>query len=206
MTDPALAKLLKIDSELLAQEVELANQLETLKVKRASLQDVLEMFNSAQKKATSNGNSVTAPAPKAGKKKKAVTEAAVAAPVEAPVKISRNRRATGKKDSPPKSRSKTTNEGKSNRRGWQRYVREEFRKTPLPEVVSGVLKGQPKKVFEISSVVNTIFVEKIPQWARKGARERVSNILAEGARKQHWYRGKGGRYSMSKLAEGATSA
>ena len=50
MSDPALTKLLKIDSELLAQEAELTTQLEALKVKRASLQDVLQMFDSTQKK------------------------------------------------------------------------------------------------------------------------------------------------------------
>ena len=201
MTDPALAKLLKIDSELLAQEAELTTRLEALQMKRASLQNVLEMFDSKQEKATSNGNGATASAPEAVKSP-AVAEAAVAAPVETPVKVSRNRRGTAKKDSPTKSRSKGPSEGKSTRRGWQRYVREEFRKTALPEVVSGVLKGQPKKVFEISNVVDAIFVEKIPQWARKGARERVSNILAEGARKKQWQRGKAGRYSMSKVAEG----
>ena len=205
MTDPALAKLLKIDSELLAQEAELTTQLEALKVKRASLKDVLEMFDSNQKKTASNGNGVTAPAPESASATP-VAEATVAAPVKPPVKISRNRQTTEKKGSPSKSPSKASSEGKSNRRGWQRYVREEFRKTPLPEVVSGVLESQPKKVFEIGGVVDTIFVEKIPQWARKGARERVSNILAEGARKKRWHRGKGGRYSMSKILEGATSA
>ena len=85
-------------------------------------------------------------------------------------------------------------------------MREEFRKTALPEVVFGVLKKHPKKVFEIGVVVDTIFVEKIPQWARKGARERISNILAEGARKQRWYRGKPGFYSLSKLFKGGTSS
>ena len=200
MTDPALTKLLKIDSELLAKETELTTRLEALQTKRASLQQVLEMFDSAQKGVASNGNAVAAPASKTVKAK-AASEPAVAAPVEAPVKVSRSRQTSRKKDNPSKSSNKAPGEGKSTRRGWQRYVREEFRKTPLPEVVSGVLKGQPKKIFEISVVVDTIFVEKIPQWARKGARERVSNILAEGARKKIWSRGKGGRYSMSEVSE-----
>lgn len=203
MSDPALAKLLKIDSELLAQETELTAQLEALQLKRASLQDVLEMFDSNQTKSTSNGSGAV-PTPEAVKET-GTTEVAVAAPVEAPIQISRSRPTTGKKDSPSKAPSKAASEGKSTRRGWKKYVREEFRKTPLPEVVAGVLKGQPKKVFEISNVVDAIFVEKIPQWARKGARERVSNILAEGARKKNWNRGKGGRYSMSKVAEGTAS-
>ena len=67
---------------------------------------------------------------------------------------------------------------------------------PLPAVVAGILQGQPKKVFEIAEVVDTIFVQTIPQAARKGARERVSNILAEGARKNQWRRSESGRYSF----------
>ena len=197
MSDPALTKLLKIDSELLAQETELTTQLEALKVKRASLQDVLHMFDATQKKATSNGNGSTAPSSKAAPTA-AVAEATVAAPVETPVKVARSVQKTEKKAGPSKFRNQPSGDAKR-RGGWHRYVREEFRKMALPEVVFSVLKKRPKKVFEIGVVVDAIFVEKIPQWARKGARERVSNILAEGARKQRWYRGKPGFYSMSKL-------
>ena len=52
----------------------------------------------------------------------------------------------------------------------------------------GILKSQPQKVFEIAEVVNLIFVEAIPQTARKGAKDRVSNILAEGSRNGEWHR------------------
>ncbi len=69
-----------------------------------------------------------------------------------------------------------------------KYMRNEYSQTPLPNVVSGILKAHPKKVFEIAEVVDTIVVKAIPHNDRKGARNRISNILAEGARKNEWHR------------------
>ena len=77
-------------------------------------------------------------------------------------------------------------------------MRDEYLQTPLPDVVSGILKAQPKKMFEIAEVVNTIVEDDIPATDRKGARNRISNILAEGARKKEWLRPKPGYYTFSK--------
>jgi len=79
-------------------------------------------------------------------------------------------------------------------------MRDEYLQTPLPTVVAGILKSQPKKVFEIAEVVNAIVVKAIPHTARKGARNRISNILSEGARKKQWRRLKEGRYCFFKEA------
>ncbi|MDJ0706229.1 MAG: hypothetical protein QNJ46_23405 [Leptolyngbyaceae cyanobacterium MO_188.B28] len=200
MSDPALTKLLKIDSELLAQETELTTQLDALKVKRASLHDVLQMFDAPHKKVPSKEygsvGATSEVAPTA-----AVAEETVAAPLAPPVKTTRSPGRTEKKSRLSKPRNQTPMAAKR-RGGWQRYVREEFRKIPLPEAVFAVLKRTPKKVFEIGVVVDAVFVEKIPQWARQVARERVSNILAEGARKNRWRRGKPGCYSMSSPSKG----
>jgi hypothetical protein len=63
-----------------------------------------------------------------------------------------------------------------------------------------MLQSQPNQVFEISAIVDEIFVDEMPLTARNKARDRVSNILSEGTRKHKWYRGKSGCYSLSKAA------
>ena len=77
-------------------------------------------------------------------------------------------------------------------------MREEHGQTPLPEIVAGILKSKPKKAFEIQEVVNAIVEDEIPATNRKDARNRISNILAEGARKKQWSRPKSGYYRLSK--------
>lgn len=186
MSDPALSKLLEVDSDLAVQETDLLAQLEAVRARRASLQTVVGIFASeAETTSKKNGSGSAIPA-------EIKTSAA------SQTKASRKRKAVEEKD---KKTQPTTapKDVKQQRRGWQQYVRDEFRKTPLPEVVLWVLQDHPKETFKIARMVDTIFVKSIPQAARKGARERVSNILAEGARKNRWYRGKLGRYSLSKL-------
>ena len=190
MSDPVLSKLLAVDSTLAVQETDLLAQLEAVRAKRASLQSVFGMFSSAEGAAsdvTSEMNGVAAAIP-----------AEIEMPAASQPKAARKRKTAG--ESNKKAQSATAPKGgKQQRRGWQQYVRDEFRKTPLPEVVLWILQDQPNEIFEIANMVDAIFVKSIPQAARKGARERVSNILAEGARKKRWHRGKMGRYSLSKL-------
>ena len=188
MTDSTLSKLLSVDSDLVAQETELRVQLEVIQTKRASLQTVLEMFN---------GDKATKPDMKVAKATSGIAAAAIASPIVAPTKVSTSRQK-------PKAKGKVTQSHKSSRssktarRGWREYLCEEYRQKSLAEVVSLVLQIQPEKAFEIAEVVDTIFVQTMPTAVRKSARERVSNILAEGARKQWWYRGHSGSYCFSK--------
>ena len=152
-----------------------------------SLQSVLEIFE--PDKTTADRNAAISPSQ--------IAEASVSSPAEAPPKGSRRRKATETKAKPPKTQ-KATRSPKSKPRGWKGYLRDEYRQTPLPVVVSGILKSQPKKVFEIADVVDLIVEKTIPHTDRKGARNRISNILAESARKKQWYRPKEGCYRFSK--------
>ena len=77
-------------------------------------------------------------------------------------------------------------------------MRDEYGRTPLPDVVAGILQAQPKKLFEIAEVIDAIVEETIPPSARKNARNRISNLLAEGARKRDWHRPKAGCYRFAK--------
>ncbi|MDJ0707432.1 MAG: hypothetical protein QNJ46_29510 [Leptolyngbyaceae cyanobacterium MO_188.B28] len=190
MVDSTLSKLLSVDSDLVAQETELTAQLEAIQVKRASLQTVLHLFGAKNETTVLDAKStVDSPAIAAA--------AAAASPTTAPAKVASSRQPPQKKGKAAKPR-KSSSSPKSSRRGWREYVRDEYRQKPLPAVVLGVLKSKPKKVFEIAEVVNTIFVPKMPSAARTSARERVSNILAEGARNNQWNRGKPGCYRFSK--------
>ena len=190
-SDPVLSKLLAADSDLGAQEAKLVAQLDAIQTQRASLQSVLEIFGA---------EATTAAAPVTAKTVAAAPAPVAVAMVDTPKKtvkaaVSQSPAATKAKPAQPR---KVSSRPKLPRRGWQKYMRNEYSQTPLPNVVSGILKAQPKKVFEIAEVVDTIVVKAIPHNDRKGARNRISNILAEGARKNDWYRLDSGCYSFSK--------
>ena len=207
MADSSLSKLLSVDSDLVAQEAELVVQLEAIQAKRVSLQTVLKMFDADQ--------AVSPDFKSANESTTAISGVVAVPPTATPTQTAQHRKgAKDKTTQLPKEVSSThqkakdvgqaaqsvkaSSSPKTTRRGWREYVRDEYRQTPLSAVVSKILQGHPQKVFEIADVVDTIFVKEIPSVARTRARERVSNILAEGARKEHWYRGESGCYSFSK--------
>jgi hypothetical protein len=67
---------------------------------------------------------------------------------------------------------------------WHEYLREEFGSATLATAVSEVLQRQPKQILEIAAIVDAIFVDEIPRDVRSKARERVSNVLSVGVKKQ----------------------
>ena len=79
-------------------------------------------------------------------------------------------------------------------------MREEFSGNSLPEAVHTVLQRGAERVFEIPAIVKAIFVEQLPMDVGSKARRQVTNILSEGARKNKWYRGQIGYYSVSRTA------
>lgn len=81
--------------------------------------------------------------------------------------------------------------------GWQDYLREEFSAVALPDAVSAVLQQQQEQALEIAAIVDAIFAQEMPSSVRNKARDRVSNILSEGVRKNKWYRADAGSYSVS---------
>ena len=187
-SDPVLSTLLSADADLEAQAAQLNVQLAAIQTKRTSLKTVLDIFDSDQP-TTAESTVEIAPAQSTDKESDSAQET--------PDKTASKKRAKPTTTQPAQPR-KAASPPRSNRRGWQKYMRDEYLQTPLPDVVAGILKAQPKKVFEIAEVVNTIVVEDIPHAERKNARNRISNILAEGARKDQWLRPKAGCYRFSK--------
>jgi hypothetical protein len=63
-----------------------------------------------------------------------------------------------------------------------------------------VLHSQAERVWDISAVVDEIFIEEIPVEVKKKVRFQITNLLATGARENKWYRGQQGSYTLSKEA------
>jgi hypothetical protein len=109
-----------------------------------------------------------------------------------------------KKNSSPASKkqsakSKSQNPSKE-LETWSDYLRDEFSDATLSQAVSEVMQRQPEQVLETAVIVDAIFVDEIPRDVRSKARERVSNVLSVGVKKEKWYRGGAGSYSMSEAA------
>ncbi len=179
MSDPVLSKLLAAKSDLAEQEAKLTALLDSIKAKRASLKAVLEIFD-GKKTAVAGQNGAIAAAQRAA--------AAVVSTPATPTKAAAQKKAAGQSVKKTQTR-KTASKSYSKRQGWRRYLRDEYRQLPMPAVVLSILQSQPKKVFAIAEMVDLIVDEPSPELARKWARKRVTNILAEGARNNQWYRG-----------------
>jgi len=51
--------------------------------------------------------------------------------------------------------------------------------------IASVLHSDVKRIWDIATVVDTIFVEKIPLEVKKKVRLQITNLLASGARENH---------------------
>ncbi|MEO1620136.1 MAG: hypothetical protein AAFU53_03780 [Cyanobacteria bacterium J06632_3] len=221
MSTSVLPQLLEVDSELSSQAAALEAQLTELQEKRKGIQTVIAMFESggapdlsamdavanvatttktATKKASKSAASKTTAKRKATKSTSAKTTKS---------KATRGRPAKAKADKTVKKTTKTVAKAAAKKEStkrsgrtanWQKYVQDSYRKSPLPDVIVGVLQAQPTNVFKIADVMNVVFKEDMPKNHFLKARNRISNILSAGARDGVWYRGRGGTYSMSEKA------
>ncbi|WP_250126804.1 hypothetical protein [Chroococcidiopsis sp. CCMEE 29] len=221
-SDPTVTKLLEADSELAAQEAQLSAQLESVQQKRRSLTSVISLFTVED--TTTPTAAATAPATAApnGKSEPTILEAArpelesalttAIATAEPETQALEDTQPSRAKKPSSSFSTKQTNKPASVRKtakkteSWQDYLRDEFSNSTLSEAVSEVLQRQPDQLLEIAAVVDAIFVEQIPKQVRTTARERVSNVLSDGVRKNKWYRGEAGSYSMSEAATQVDSA
>ncbi len=213
-SNPTVAKLLEADADLAAQEIELNAQIQSIGGKRHSLKTVIDMFAPAH---TTAPLPVATPAPIPVAEEQLqpttpdivvpelnvanadTTEASASVaptPQKQKAKNSSSSAASNKqskKSAPTEKQSKAPDT-------WQQYVKDEFSNASLAEAVAEVMQQQPEQVLEIVTIIDTIFASDIPKEIRSTARERVSNVLSVGAKSGKWYRGKLGKYSMSKAA------
>lgn len=182
-------QLAEAEQKLAAQEAALTQQLEDISEKRKGLQMVIAMFG-GQSAPSSVEAAVEAPSAL-----KTVTVPEVETIAKAPAKARRTQARTKKAAKTTKASKKVDGRAAT----WQRYIRDEYKETPLPDVVVGILKTEPKSNFKIAAVMTAIFKEDMPKAQFLKARNRISNILSGGARRGEWYRGRG-VYSLSKKA------
>ncbi|MEL6350254.1 MAG: hypothetical protein AAFR58_00665 [Cyanobacteria bacterium J06627_28] len=162
-----------------------ATKAKTTKTKATKAKDTKTKATKTQ--AATKRKPATATKAKRGRPAKAA--AAEKAPAATKVKAAKTTKATKKSGTAPKRSGRTAN--------WQRYVQDSYSKSPLPDVIVGVLQAQPNNVFKIADVMNAVFKEDMPKNHFLKARNRISNILSAGARDGVWHRGRGGTYSMS---------
>lgn len=205
--NPIVAKLLEVDADLAAQEVELTLQLQSIQEKRHSLKNVIGLFPPMDTAAPTPVAAVvgeqaelTVQEVAAPELDEATSEPATEATVAPPLQ----KRSRKKNPSPANSKSNKTflptKDVNKEADTWQQYVKEDFDNASLALAVAEVMQQHYEQVLEITAILDAIFVEEIPKEVRSKARERVSNVLSVGAKKGKWYRGLAGKYSMSKAA------
>lgn len=222
MSASVLPQLMEVDSELMAQASTLEAQLSELQEKRKGIRTVIEMFESgsapaaeAIAAAASTSSKATTTKASAAKSAKAKKTKAAAKPAKSPAKTTATKskvakaakekttkvKATRGRPAKAKAAEKSTTSKRSGRTAnWQKYVQDSYSKSPLPDVIVGVLQAQPNNIFKIADVMNAVFKEDMPKTHFLKARNRVSNILSAGARDGDWFRGRGGTYSVSEKA------
>ncbi len=215
MSTSVLSQLVEVNSELSDQVSVLEAQISELQEKRKGIQTVIELFESESAPAAEAIATVTSTPAKVAKAKtsskkaakakstKAAAKAAAKAKVAkaakektTKVKATRGRPAKAKAVEP----KATTGKRSGRTANWQKYVQDSYSKSPLPDVIVGVLQAQPNHIFKIADVMNAVFKEDMPKTHFLKARNRVSNILSAGARDGDWFRGRGGTYSVSEKA------
>ncbi len=212
-SNPTIAKLLEADADLAAQEVELNAQIQSVQQKRHSLKTVIEMFAPAY---TTDTVPVATPAqtpvaqeqPQLTTSDVAVLEINGALPdintseaPEAPTPQKQKAKKNSSSASSKQSKKSTfTKQQAKAADTWHEYVIGKFSNASLAEAVAQVMQQHSKKVLEIATIIDAIFTNDIPKEVRSTARERISNVLSVGAKNGKWYRGKLGKYSMSKGA------
>lgn len=208
-SNPTVAKLLEVDADLAAQEVDLMAQLQSIREKRHSLKTVVDLFAPVDTVVDSMATPVQTPiatlATESAEVEAASTDLDTTVPELDDAKIDTPQKQQAKKNSSPPSSQQSQKSAPAQKvakelESWQQYVKEDFGNASLAEAVSEVMQQQPEQVLEIATILGTIFVDKIPPKVRSTARERISNVLSVGAKKGRWYRGQTGRYSMSKAA------
>ncbi len=208
--DPTVAKLLEADAQLATQEADLSAQLQSIQEKRKSLKTVIDLFAPADSDKPLVASAPTSTVATNDKLEQDTEDQATpelndletTPAVDAAMPAADNQNQQAQKTPDAASRRQAARQGRSKKatkkvEGWQQYLRQEFSHAALPETVATLLQQQPQQALDIPTIVDALFVEQMPQQVRHKARDRISNVLSEGARKNKWYRTGAGSYSMS---------
>lgn len=220
-SNPTVDKLLEVDAELATQEAQLNAQLQSIQEKRLSLKTVVDLFTPTD---TTTATPIATPAQTPVAEAEAEVSEEQVEPIAQDVAtpeldtsktdttadaktpaVPDTQKLQAKKNSSPaikkqSAKSVPTKKTSSEQETWQQYLRDEFSNATLSQAVSEVMQQHSGQVLEIAAIVDAIFTDEIPQGVRTKARERVSNVLSVGVKKERWYRGEAGSYSISSKA------
>jgi outer membrane biosynthesis protein TonB len=221
-SNPTVVKLLEADAFLATTEAQLNAQLQSIQEKRKSLKTVIDLFAPtdtaiateiaipaqtavvAEAEAEVVAQQAEPPAKDEVTPELDTTKTDTTADVETPTVPDTQKRQTKKNSAPagkkPSAKSLPKQKASKEQETWQQYLRSEFSNATLATAVSEVMQKQPSQVLNTAAIVDAIFVDEIPREVRSKARELVSNVLSVGVKKEKWYRGEVGSYSMSKAA------
>ncbi len=220
ISNPTVAKLLEADAFLATTELQLNAQLQAIQEKRRSLTTVIDLFAPTD---TATATPIATPPETPVAEAEAEVTDEQAEPIaedaatpeldtsktdttaddktpavsDPPHQQAHKNPSPGSKKQSAKSKSQKTSKELET---WSDYLRDEFSSATLATAVSEVMQKQPSQVLNTAAIVDAIFVEEIPQYVRSKARELVSNVLSVGVKKEKWYRGGAGSYSVSKAA------
>jgi len=211
-TDATLSKLLEVEAELTAQVAALTVQLEAVQEKLRSLQTVIGMFTPSDNAAVEEQQPETATAEINGQLDLATEvsrEALSVSPIaevngevipDSVTKPTEEPQPSGSSSKRRSTRGSKAVKSSGRTKGWQHYLLPEFAKLSLPEAVAIVLQRQRDEVLNVSTILESLFVEETPQAVRSEARTRIANVLSIGLKSNKWYRGRKGQYSLSREA------
>ena len=196
-----LTQLIAIDSQLSVQEAQLLSQLKSIQEKRKSLQVVISLFTGADKTdVVARPQAQTEKPPETVDESQAIFASDAQESPQITPALKKGTTTVSFSHRKSQSRKKQTSKAVKHSPRWQQYLVQDFRNSSLPQAISLVLQSQAERVWEISSVIEAIFVKEMPQEVRNKVRHQITNLLAQGVKENKWYRGQQGSYTMSSQA------
>lgn len=211
---PTLQDLQALDLDLAHQEQRLESQLQAIRAQRQSLQRVLQLLQATQpemaspqpaapdRPATASPSPISPDSPpQPGTLSPTLPSPTSPSPAlprrTEPTRSSLKSSAKSAKSTdhlphrPPKSSPKAPRSPAQ--APWQRYLKPQYQALALGDTIRQVLDQQPDRVFAIAEITDFIF-EGLTLEVSMQAHDRVSHVLAEGARRGQWFRPKLGHY------------
>ncbi|MGF1495709.1 MAG: hypothetical protein ACFB8W_02630 [Elainellaceae cyanobacterium] len=198
--DPGSA-LVQVSSALAEEEANLSEKLDTIREKRRRLRVVIDLFSDP------SVHSDDRPTAKATEKAAANSISSWQSLPQPPQMATEEPQAAAESSQPPApatsaaSALETTHPTKKPK--WQDYVSPEFRDVSFPKAVEFVLVEHFDEGADAATIMDELFVNTIPDEARRKGRNRLSNVLAVGLQNQKWRRNKAGAYIISQTAANA---
>jgi hypothetical protein len=185
-------KILEVDAELAAQELELVAELESIREKRRGLEFVIGLFGEREPGALRTVSKSAEGAESASEEIETRlpttdSEGEVAAPQQS----------QKGKTAPTPSKKKASRPGMKKRQAipsWRAYIHEQFKKMSLSESILAAMAEESDRTWTIAEILEALFGQELPPDVRSKLRPQVSNILSRGVKSETLSRTDKGMY------------